>query len=340
MLQRTWFRLSTSTGVAGRKKVTSLELLSMRKSNQRISMVACYDYPSAFQCDEAGIDVILVGDSVGMVELGLDTTQSVTMDMMIHHAKAVAKGARRPLLVGDMPMGSYEVCPKDALRNALRFIKEGNVDCVKMEGATAERVEAARMIVQGGIAVMGHIGLTPQSISTLGGFRAQGRTYHKALGLIEEAKKLQDVGCFALVIECVPPEVAKAITDSISIPTIGIGSGPHCSGQVLVYHDMLGLLHHPHHAKFCPKFCKQYANVGAVVRNGLEQFRKEVQEGSFPSKEHTPYTMPAAELAKFADKLNELNAKENMGKSESPLTETDEYGVLNLYGTKGNEPKP
>jgi len=342
MLRRTSSKFSTPTGPVGRKKVTSLELIAMRRSHQPITMVSCYDYPSAFQVDEAGIDVILVGDSVGMVELGHETTQSVTMDMMIHHSKAVARGARRPLLVGDMPMGSYEVCPKEALRNALRFVKEGHMDAVKLEGSSRERVEATRMIVQGGIAVMGHIGLTPQSISVLGGFRAQGRTNEKALWLIDEALKLQEAGCFSVVIECVPSIVAQAVTEALTIPTIGIGSGPHTSGQVLVYHDMLGLLQHPHHKKFCPKFCKQYVDVGALTRNGLEAFRREVKEGLFPSQEHSPYAMPEQEVKAFQRALAERKADARSAPSSNTATTPplrDEYDVLDLYGhTKGNVP--
>eukprot|EP00903_Cladosiphon_okamuranus_P014288 g13271.t1 len=212
--------------------------------------------------------------------------------------QAAGRGARTPLVVGDMPFGSYEISPKEALRTAIRFVKEGNVDAVKLEGGR-NRVEHIRKIVDGGVAVMGHVGLTPQAVSVLGGFRAQGRTAVKAREVIEDALAVQEAGAFALVVECVPSPVAKAVTEALEIPTIGIGAGPFASGQVLVYHDMLGMLQHPHHEQFVPRFCKSYASIGDEVRRGLDAFRREVEDGVFPQAQHSPYKMPAGEEEAF-----------------------------------------
>jgi len=320
-------------GVAGRKKMTALELMHKRRQNEKIVMVTAYDYPSALQLDRAEVDVILCGDSVGMVTLGYETTQPVTIEMMLHHCKAVSRGATYPLMIGDMPFGSYEVSPEEALRNAYRYLKEAGMDAVKLEGGS-EVVPTVRKIVDGGVAVMGHIGLTPQKLSVLGGFRAQGRTAAKARKILDDALALQEAGCFALVIECVPAPVAKAITDALEIPTIGIGAGGFTSGQVLVYHDLLGMTNHPHYKTFVPKFCKQYLSLGNKINEALNEFKADVQNGEFPGKEYSPYKMSKDEEAKFekllaSDKEERYHAK--LGTAKSAL-EADEYSVLNLYG--------
>jgi len=273
-----------------RKKTTSIDLQKLKTKGKPITMVTAYTYSSAMHVDAADIDVLLVGDSVAMVELGHDTTLPMTVEQMLYHCQAVARGATKPLLVGDMPFGSYEVSAELAYTNAIRFLKEGNMDCVKMEGGI-HRAETIRRIVRGGVAVMGHIGLTPQSYSVMGGFRSQGRTAVAARKLIDDARAVEDAGAFALVIECVPALVARAITAAVNIPTIGIGSGPYCSGQVLVYHDLLGILQHAHHAQVAPRFCKPYADVGTVIQKGLEQYRQEVENGTFPTEQYAPYSI-------------------------------------------------
>ncbi len=296
-------------------------------------MATAYTYPSALHIDRSGIDVLLVGDSVAMVELGFDTTQPIGMDEMIHHCSAVARGAQRPLLVGDMPFGSYEITPTAALENAYRFIKEGGMDAVKLEG---NRAETVKTIVDGGVAVMGHVGLTPQAISVIGGFRAQGRTAVKARQLLDDALALQDAGAFAVVLECVPAPVATAITDALEIPTIGIGAGGGTSGQVLVYHDMLGMTTHPHHEQFMPKFCKQYADIGSAITKGLADFKAEVESGDFPGDEYAPYHMSEEELRTFNQMMKEDEAErgERVRKVGEKLKAADEYEGLDLYGSK------
>jgi len=266
---------STMVGAPLRKKVTTLEVQKMRERQKPITMVTAYTYPSAMHVDAAQIDILLVGDSLAMVELGHNTTLPVSMEEMLYHCKAVARGASFPLLVGDMPFGSYEASPQVAYQNATRFLKEAGMDAVKLEGGRA-RADTVRALVDGGVAVMGHIGLTPQRISVLGGFRAQGRTVQAAKDLIADALALQAAGCFAIVIECVPAVVAEMITKALDIPTIGIGAGPHCSGQVLVYHDLLGMLEHAHHAKVAPSFCKIYVQLGRLIQEALDSYRKEV----------------------------------------------------------------
>ncbi|EGZ11043.1 hypothetical protein PHYSODRAFT_548747 [Phytophthora sojae] len=272
-------------------------------------MVTAYDYPSAVHVDLAGFDVLLVGDSLGMVELGLDTTLAVTLEDMIHHTKAVKRGATRPLVITGMPFGTCEGTPFEALKNAQRVLKEGGADCVKIEGGK-ERAETIKTIVDGGIAAMGHIGLRPQHISVLGGFRAQGRTAAQARMIIEDALAVQKAGAFAVVLECVPSAVAKAVTELLKIPTIGIGAGPETDGQVLVFHDLLGMLQHPHHAQFVPKFCKRYADVGEQIRIGLENYRDDVESGRFSSEAYSPYKMSKEETQKLHDMVaNEFSEK-------------------------------
>eukprot|EP00574_Skeletonema_japonicum_P011375 CAMPEP_0201713404 /NCGR_PEP_ID=MMETSP0593-20130828/259_1 /ASSEMBLY_ACC=CAM_ASM_000672 /TAXON_ID=267983 /ORGANISM="Skeletonema japonicum, Strain CCMP2506" /LENGTH=300 /DNA_ID=CAMNT_0048202545 /DNA_START=446 /DNA_END=1348 /DNA_ORIENTATION=- len=295
-------------------------------------MVTAYDFPSAVHVDRAGVDVLLVGDSCAMVELGFETTQPITLDQMIHHCQAVKRGApNRPLLVGDMPFGSYEYKDVDiALKNAYRMVKEGGMDAVKFEGGSEARANIVRHVVEGGVAVLGHVGLTPQAISVLGGFRAQGRTAANARSLLDDALRLQDAGAFAVVLECVPANVATAITEALEIPTIGIGAGGGTSGQVLVFHDLLGMLSHPHHEEFVPRFCKQYARVGMEITNGLAQFKEEVKNGAFPGNDYSPYKMNKMEEEIFNELLNNDSKKE--GASASSLEDTDESEQLNLYG--------
>uniref|UniRef100_J3KXV6 3-methyl-2-oxobutanoate hydroxymethyltransferase n=2 Tax=Oryza brachyantha TaxID=4533 RepID=J3KXV6_ORYBR len=269
-------------------------------------MVTAYDYPSGVQVDTAGFDICLVGDSAAMVSHGHDNTIPISLDLMVEHCRAVVRGTSRTFLVGDLPFGSYESSPAQAVSSAVRVMKEGGVDSVKLEGSAPSRISAAKAIVEAGIAVMGHIGLTPQSVSALGGFRPQGRTVESAVKVVEAALALQEAGCFAVVLECVPAPVAAAVTSALQIPTIGIGAGPFCSGQVLVYHDLLGMFQHPLHAKVAPKFCKQYGNIGEAINRALCEYKQEVETSSFPGPSHTPYRLPATDVDAF---LNELLKK-------------------------------
>lgn len=269
-------------------------------------MVTAYDYPSAVHLDTAGIDICLVGDSAAMVVHGYDTTLPITLDEMLVHCRAVARGATRPLLVGDLPFGSYESNIQQAVDSSVRVLKEGGMDAIKLEGGSPSRITAAKAIVEAGIAVIGHVGLTPQAISVLGGFRPQGRNVCSAVKVVETALSLQEAGCFSVVLECVPPPVAAAATSALRIPTIGIGAGPFCSGQVLVYHDLLGMMQHPHHAKVTPKFCKQYAQVGDVINKALSEYKDEVTNGSFPGPSHSPYKISDSEVDGFLNELQKL----------------------------------
>ena len=285
-------------------KKSVLEIQNLRREKKKITMITAYDYPSAKHASYADFDIILIGDSVGMVCLGYDSTQPVTMQDMLHHCKAVRRGAPSKFLVGDLPFGSYESSHVDAFRNAAALVKEGNVDAVKIEGG-ANRADTVQKLVDGGIAVMGHIGLTPQAIGVLGGFRAQGKTAAKARQLVDDALALQEAGAFAIVIECVPSNVAEVITKALQIPTIGIGAGKSTSGQVLVYHDVLGMMHHPHHEKHVPKFCKKYARLGVDVHEALSSFRNDVVNESFPSDVYSPFKMSEEEIKKFNSALPE-----------------------------------
>jgi 3-methyl-2-oxobutanoate hydroxymethyltransferase len=267
-----------------RKKVTVRTYQAKHDAGEPITMVTAYDYPTAQLAQDSGIDSILVGDSLAMVVLGHDTTLSVTMDEMIHHAKAVRRGASTPLLVGDLPFMSYQVGPEDALRNAGRFLQEAGMDAVKLEGGRTV-VPQVRAIVGAGIPVMGHVGLTPQSIHALGGWRVQGRTPAAARELLADALALQAAGCFSIVLESVPERLATYVAQQLDIPTIGIGAGPNTSGQVLVIHDLLGLFD-----RFQPKFVKRYALLGADARAALGVYRDEVATRAFPNEEHS-YTM-------------------------------------------------
>ncbi len=268
------------------------ELAEMKRRGEKIVMVTAYDAPSARLADTAGIDVILVGDSSGMVVHGRESTVPVSMDEIVFMTQWVARGARRPLVVGDLPFGAYEVSDEQAVQSAIRLVKEGGADVVKLEGAGSS-VARARAIVAAGIGVMGHVGLTPQTATVLGGFKAQGRSGDQARKLLEDALALEAAGCFAVVLEAVPAAVAETVTSALSVPTIGIGAGAGCDGQVLVWHDMLGL--YEGHA---PRFVKRYAELGAEIVEALGRYAEEVRAGTFPEDQHT-YAMPDEELAAF-----------------------------------------
>lgn len=263
-----------------RKKVTTHLFRLKKHRGEPISMLTAYDYPMASIIDKAGIDCILVGDSLGMVVLGYENTLPVTMEDMLHHCKAVARGAHYALLVGDMPFMSYQTSVIEAVRNAGRFLQEAGMDAVKLEGGRS-RLDAVGAIVDTGIPVMGHLGLTPQSVHQLGGFRAQAREHEAAQRLIEDAMLLEQAGCFSLVLEAVPACLAKLISNRLKIPTIGIGAGSDCDGQVLVTHDLLGLFD-----RFTPKFARKYTNIYDEMRLAFEAYKSDVEKGVFPAQEH------------------------------------------------------
>jgi 3-methyl-2-oxobutanoate hydroxymethyltransferase len=279
--------ISTS-GPATRKKVTTLTYRQKKERGEIITMLTAYDYPTALAMDKAGVDSILVGDSLGMVVLGYENTLPVTMEEMLHHCRAVSRGSKTALLIGDMPFMSYQVSIEEATRNAGRFLQHGGMDAVKLEGGR-ERADAIRSIVGAGIPVMGHLGLTPQSVNQLGGFRAQGKTAVAAKRLVEDALILEESGCFSIVLESVPARLAELISKKISIPTIGIGAGLGCDGQVLVTHDLLGLFD-----RFTPKFVKKYANFHGEMQKAFADFIEDVETKRFPAAEHST-EMDAAE---------------------------------------------
>lgn len=272
---------TVSATTSQRKKVTTLTFRQKKERGEPITMLTAYDYPTALAIDNAGIDSILVGDSLAMVVLGYENTLPVTMEEMLHHARAVARGAKAALLIGDMPFMSYQVSVEDAVRNAGRFIQQANMDAIKLEGGR-ERADAVRAIVSAGIPVMGHLGLTPQSVNQLGGFRAQGKTAAAAKRLLEDAQILEGAGAFSLVLESVPAQVGELISKKLSIPTIGIGAGLGCDGQVLVTHDLLGLFD-----RFTPKFVKKYANLHEVMNKAFTEYIDDVETKKFPATEHT-----------------------------------------------------
>jgi 3-methyl-2-oxobutanoate hydroxymethyltransferase len=273
-------------------KLPLTDLADMKRRRERIVMVTAYDYPSGSLADAAGVDIVLVGDSAAMTVLGYESTVPATMDEMVMLTRAAVRGAKRPLVVADMPFGSFQISDEEAVRSAVRFVKEAGADAVKLEGAgpTVSRVLA---LVGAGIPVMGHVGLTPQSATMLGGFRAQGRTSARARQLLEDARTLEQAGCFSLVLEAVPAPVAARITEELTIPTIGIGSGRDCDGQVLVYHDLLGLYQGRE-----PRFVKRYAELATEIQNAIERYAVDVRSGAFPGDEHT-YSIPDEELAAF-----------------------------------------
>jgi 3-methyl-2-oxobutanoate hydroxymethyltransferase len=268
------------------------ELIELKLRGQKLAMVTAYDYPSGRIADEAGVELVLVGDSAGMVVLGNESTVPITTDELLMLTRAVTRGAKRPIVVSDMPFGSFQVSDAAAVENAVRFVKEAGADAVKLEGAgpTLSRVQA---IVGAGVPVMGHVGLTPQSATMLGGFKAQGRTADKAEQLYEDALALEAAGCFAIVLEAVPAPVAAAVTEALRVPTIGIGAGGACDGQVLVWHDLLGL-----YEGKAPRFVKRYADLAGESKRALEAYVDDVREGRFPEEQHT-YTIPDEELDAF-----------------------------------------
>jgi 3-methyl-2-oxobutanoate hydroxymethyltransferase len=270
-----------STSASQRKKVTTLAFRQKKERGEPITMLTAYDYPTALAMDKAGVDAILVGDSLAMVVLGYENTLPVTMEEMLHHSRAVARGAKTALLIGDMPFMSYQASVEEAVRNAGRFLQQGGMDAVKLEGGR-ERADAVRAIVGAGIPVMGHLGLTPQSVNQLGGFRPQGKTASAAKRLLEDAQILEEAGAFSLVLESVPARLAEFISKKISIPTIGIGAGLGCDGQVLVTHDLLGLFD-----RFTPKFVKKYASLHEAMKAAFAEYIDDVETRRFPAPEHT-----------------------------------------------------
>lgn len=273
------------------KKLTIPDIKN-RKNGTPIAELTAYDYPWAKAVDAAGIDVVLVGDSLGMVVLGHPDTVSVTMDEMIHHTKAVVRGVERALVITDMPFGSYNSSIPAAINNATRILKEGRADAVKIEGGVSMAATVAA-IVNAGIPVQGHIGLTPQTATSLGGFKVQGKSAQAAKQLLDDAKALEEAGCFSIVLEAIPAPLAERITQTISIPTIGIGAGPGCDGQVLVIHDLVGL-----YDRFTPKFVKQFAAINEPIAAALAQYKAEVESRAFPTEAHS-FTMKSEELDKL-----------------------------------------
>jgi 3-methyl-2-oxobutanoate hydroxymethyltransferase len=268
-------------GAAAPKKVTPLTFREKKSAGQLITVLTATDLPMAQALDEAGLDSVLVGDSLGMVVLGYETTLPVTMDEMLHHCRAVARGIRRALCIGDMPFLSYQVSDADAVRNAGRFLQEGGMEAVKLEGGR-ERLTAVNAVIGAGIPVMGHLGLTPQSVHMLGGFRPQARTAEAARRLLEDALVLEDAGCFSIVLESIPARLAALVSSRLSIPTIGIGAGAGCDGQVLVTHDLLGMFD-----RFTPRFVRKYADLHAEMVKAFRAYKSDVEGRSFPAEEHT-----------------------------------------------------
>ena len=273
-------------------KVTSQILKEMKQKGEKITYTTAYDYSTGLLVDKAGIDVILVGDSLGMTMMGGDTTVPVTMEQMVHHIKCVVSGAKNPMIVGDMPFGSYNVSKEQAITNANRLMKEGGCDIIKLEGGALFK-DTVKAIVDAGIPVMGHIGLTPQTISKMGGFKVQGKDAAAAQALIDDAKALEAAGASSIVLECIPAPISKMITEAVSIPTLGIGAGIHCDGQVMVFHDMVGLFD-----KFTPKFVKKYVNLSEIIVDALTQYKEEVKSGKFPEEQHS-FTIKEEELKRL-----------------------------------------
>lgn len=272
-----------------RNKVTVQDVQQAREDGRKLVMVTAYDYPFGLMADQAGVDIVLVGDSLGMVVMGLDGTVEVTMEHMIHHIRAVVQGCKNPMVVGDMPFMSYNTGIRDAIINAGRLMKEGGCDVVKLEGGV-DFAPTVKAIVKAGIPVQGHIGLTPQTASALGGFKMQGKDVAAARKIIDDARALEDAGVFSIILEAVPAPLGKLVTQAVRVPVIGIGAGPDVNGQVLVTHDMIGLFD-----KFVPKFVKQYANIRETIIEAIGEYKKEVREMKFPGTEHS-FKMPAETL--------------------------------------------
>jgi 3-methyl-2-oxobutanoate hydroxymethyltransferase len=268
-------------------RMTVPGLRAKKEAGEKITALTAYDFPIARILDDAGIDIILVGDSLGMVVLGYETTIPVTMDEMIHHTKPVVRAARRALVVGDMPYFSFHLSPEAALANASRFIKEAGARGVKIEGASPRRIQMIERLIEAEIPVMGHIGLTPQSIHRLGRFKVQGIELAEAKAIIRDAENLEKAGVFAVVLESMPQEVARIVTERLSVPTIGIGAGPYCDGQILVFHDMVG-----GEGGYLPKFVKKYADLGTTIRKAVDAYGADVRSGGFPDDEHSYHMKP------------------------------------------------
>lgn len=299
------------------EKISIHDLQAMKERGEHITMLTAYDYPTAVLIDQAGIDMALVGDSLGMVVHGLDTTLPVTMDMMILHTRAVRRGLKHALLVGDMPFMSYQTTVEDAKRNAARFLAEGGADAVKLEGGQ-HMAPTVKALVEIGIAVQGHIGLTPQSISAFGGFKTQGKSAEAARKLIDDAKALEDAGAFSIVLEAIPARLAEAITRQVGIPTIGIGAGAGCDGQVLVFHDLLGYFD-----RFSPKHNKRYAQIRTTIVEAVKQYVQEVSTRSFPTAENS-FLIDDAEFSAF------VADAERVARHDGQVTEESET-VGKLY---------
>jgi 3-methyl-2-oxobutanoate hydroxymethyltransferase len=262
-------------------RISITDLKAKKKRGERIVMITCYDYPSARILEAADVDILFIGDTLGMTVLGYDSTIPVTMEEMLHHTKAVVRGSSSAHVLADMPFMSYQTSPEDALRNAGRLLKEGGAQSVKLEGGVRV-AETVRFIVDAGIPVMGHIGLTPQSVNQLGGYKVQGKTPAAAVRLVNDAVALEQAGAYAIVLECVPLELAKTITDRLAIPTIGIGAGPHCDGQVQVFHDLLGLFQ-----DFVPRHARRYVDLGTQITEAVRAYADEVRQGSFPTEKES-----------------------------------------------------
>lgn len=278
------------------KKLTIFDLQAKVDRGEKVFQVTAVDFPTAQLVDRAGIDCILIGDSLGMTALGYASTVPVTMDEMIHHAKAISRAARRAILVGDLPLGAYHASSQDAVDNAMRMIKEGGADVVKLEGGE-DFAPMAEAVVRAGIPVMAHIGLTPQLMSKLGGFKVQGKDASAGVQLLKDALAMEQAGCFAIVLEAIPDRVAQLITQRLRIPTIGIGAGPHCDGQNLVLHDMIGLFD-----RFTPKFVKKYGDCWSLISKALAEFQDDVRDGRFPQAEHS-FTMKEDEYQALLQQL-------------------------------------
>ncbi len=276
-------------------RVTIRDLKDMKCRGEKIAMITAYDYTSAMIVEDAGIPVVLVGDTLGMVILGYDSTVPVTMDEMVHHIKAVVRGTQKAHIVGDMPFLSYHADAAEAVRNAGRLLKEGGAQSIKLEGGR-HMAETVRRIVQSGIPVMGHIGLTPQAVNQLGGYRVQGKSSREAIEILEDARALEEAGAYAIVLECVPAPLAALITERLSIPTIGIGAGVHCDGQVQVFHDLLGLF-----SDFVPKHARRYANIGDEIKAAVAEYAGDVQTQAFPTDKES-FTMKQSVLEELAEK--------------------------------------
>ena len=282
-------------------KVTIAELQRRKRAGEKLTMLTAYDYPMAKLVDEAGVDIVLVGDSLGMVVLGYDSTAPVTMEEMLHHAKAARRGVSRAMLIGDMPLLSLQGTAEESVKNAARFIHEAGCEAIKLEWKPNIE-QAARAMANAGIPVMGHVGLTPQTAAGEGGYGVRGKDAESAVRILGQAVALQEAGCFAMVLECVPDVVAQEITIRLQIPTFGIGSGPYCNGQVLVTYDLIGL-----YDRLRPRFVKRYADVAPMIRQAAAAYVQEVRSGTFPGKEQTTAMAPT-ELAKFRHEVSSRRA--------------------------------